>query len=230
MPSPPTPRTHRRLTFPRPGRPVPDYVNLYRYGAPDQPGPLLLYVGGAITERQHAERFESAPTPILEQLELALTQSPLPRLDLVIAPSPVDRSDPSAVLDDYEDFFHDELLPALGGPPPTAMAFVGYSFGAHLVTGLALGEESARALATLGGAGIAQAARAAGRVVASGLSVVMFHNTGDALPPPATALGAFDPRLKPWVMPARPGGHGFGSYAANGSVAEAFGFALDLLG
>jgi len=32
------------------------------------------------------------------------------------------------------------------------------------------------------------------------------------------------------VMPARPGGHGFKSYAGNGSVAEAFGFALDLLG
>jgi len=58
---------------------------------------------------------------------------------------------------------------------------------------------------------------------------VMFHNGGDDLAPPATAIGAFDPRLKPWVMPARPGGHGFQSYAANGSVAEAFGLALDVL-
>jgi dienelactone hydrolase len=142
----------------------------------------------------------------------------------------VRRADPEDVLDAYEDFFHDELLPAIGGPPHTAMAFVGYSFGAHLVTSLALGEERARALATLGGAGIARAARAAGTVVASRLAVAMFHNAGDELPPPATAVSAFDPRLAPWVMPARPGGHGFQSYASNGSVAEAFGFALDLLG
>ena len=222
-------RSHRRLEFPRPGRAVPDYVNLYQVGPPDSAGPLILYVGGAITERQLAERFETEPTPILEQFDAAFVSSPLPRLDLLIAPSPSRRTDPETILDEYEDFFLDEVLPALGGPSPTTMAFIGYSFGAHLVTNLALGQEKARALVTLGGAGIGQAARAAGLVVARDLSVVMFHNTGDELPPPAGAVGAFDSRLKPWVMPARPGGHGFAFYAANGSVEEAFGIALDLL-
>jgi len=222
-------RTHRRLDFPRPGRAVPDYVNLYHVGSPDEPGPLLFYVGGAINERQHAERYLTEPTPIVEQFEAAFSPEPLPRLDLLIAPSPVGRTDPAAILDVYEDFFLDELLPAIGSPAHTAMAFIGYSFGAHLMTNLALGEERALALVTLGGAGIAEAARAAGRTVATRLSVVMFHNDGDELPPPAAALGAFDPRLKPRVMPMRPGGHGFQSYAANGSVAEAFGIALALL-
>jgi len=227
---PPPPRLHRRLLFPREGRALPDYVNLYQVGAPEAPGPLLLYVGGAITEKQHAERLAAEPAPILAEFEKAFATSPLPRLDLVVAPSPPRRAAPEDVLDAYEDFFHDELLPAIGGPPHTAMGFVGYSFGAHLVTSLALGQEKARALATLGGAGIAQAARAAGKAVAGGLAVAMFHNAGDELPPPAAAVAAFDPRLKPWVMPARPGGHGFGSYAANGSVAEAFGLALAALG
>jgi hypothetical protein len=220
---------HRRLDFPRPGRAVGDYLDLYQVGSPETPGPLLLYVGGAITERQHVERHATEPTPILEQFEAAFATGPLPRLDLLVASSPVGRTDPEAVLDEYEDFFLDEVLPALGGPAPTALAFVGYSFGAHLVTALALGQERARALVTLGGAGIAQAARAAGRALAAELTVVMFHNLGDELPEPATAVGAFEARLKPWVMPARPGGHGFQSYAANGSVAEAFGVALDVL-
>lgn len=220
---------HHRLDFPRPGRAIGDYVNLYQVGPPELPGPLLLYVGGAITERQHAERHDTQPTPILEQLEVAFATAPLPRLDLVVAPAPIGRTDPGAILDEYEDFFLDEVLPAVGGPAHTAFAFVGYSFGAHLVTGLALGQERSRALVTLGGAGIAQAARAAGRCLAADLTVAMFHNLGDELPPPAVAVGAFDGRLKPWVMPARPGGHGFQSYAANGSVADAFGIALDVL-
>ena len=50
-------RIHRRLDFPRPGRATPDYVNLYQFGSLGEPGPLLCYVGGAITERQHAERY-----------------------------------------------------------------------------------------------------------------------------------------------------------------------------
>lgn len=223
-------RTRRRLDFPRPGSAVPYYVNHYRIGPPGEAAPLLLYVGGAITERQSAERYESEPLPILEQFDAAYATSPVPLLDLVIAPAPTARGEPGAALDEYEDFFHDELLSALGGPEPTGLAFVGYSYGAHLVTALALGEERARALVTLGGAGIAEAARAAGRVVPERLTVSLFHNAGDGLAPPASALGAFDPRLKPWVMPPRPGGHGFGSYAANGSMAEAFGLALDVLG
>jgi hypothetical protein len=221
---------HARLEFPHAGQAVPSYVDLYRLGPATTPGPLLLYVGGALTEKQRAGRRETEPTPILEQFEIAHATSPVARLDLLIAPAPPTRSDPTAVLDEFEDHFHDELLPALGGPPPTAMAFIGYSFGAHLVTSLALGLEQARALVTIGGAGIAQAARAAGRVVPGRLSVVLFHNSGDELPPPATAVGAFESRLKPWVMPARPGGHEFQAYARNGSVSEAFGLALDLLG
>jgi hypothetical protein len=215
--------------FPRPGQAVPDYANHYRLGDPATAGPLLLYVGGAITERQHAERFATEPTAVLEQFEAAHASSPVPRIDLVIAPSPPRRTDPETVLDEFEDHFLDEILPSLGGPEPTSMAFVGYSFGAHLVTSLALGQERARALVTFGGAGIAEAARAAGQLVARQLVVTLFHNSGDGLPPPARAVAAFPAPLKPWVMPPRPGGHEFHDYAINGSVEEAFGLALSLL-
>jgi hypothetical protein len=208
---------------------VPDYANLYRLGDPATAGPLLLYVGGAITEAQHAERFATEPTPVLEPLEAAHATAPLPRLDLLIIPSPPRRTDPATVLDEFEDHVLDELLPSLGGAEPTALAFVGYSFGGHLVTSLALGQERARALVILGGAGIAEAARAAGSLVARKLTVALFHNAGDALPHPSHAVGAFPAPLKPWVMPDRPGGHAFADYAANGSVEEAFGLALSLL-
>jgi hypothetical protein len=223
------PWVHRRLEFPRPGQAVPDYANLYRLGDDATAGPLVLYVGGAITEAQHAERFASEPTPVLEPFEAAHATSPLPRIDLIIAPSPPRRTDPATVLDEFEDHFLDELLPALGGAEPTTMAFVGYSFGAHLATGLALGQERARALVILGGAGIAEAARAAGPLVARQLMVTFFHDTGDPLPPPARSVGSFPAPLKPWVMPPRPGGHAFADYAGNGSVEEAFGLALSLL-
>jgi pimeloyl-ACP methyl ester carboxylesterase len=109
------------------------------------------------------------------------------------------------------------------------MAFVGYSYGAHLVTALALGQDLARALVTVGGAGLGQSARAAGRSVSPGLMVAMFHNLEDELPPPGPAAMQFLGCPEPRVMPARPGGHGFGWYAANGSVAEAFGLALALV-
>ena len=208
---------------------MPDYANLYQAGDPATPGPLILYVGGAVTERQHAARFETEPTPILEQFQEAFSSSPLPRVDLVIAPSPTKRVAPAEVLDLFEDHFLDELLPAIGSHEPTALAFVGYSLGAHLVTALALGQERARALVTIGGAGIAEAVRAAGPLVARNLSVTLFHNKQDDLPPPARAAAAFPAPLKPWVMPPRPGRHGFADYAANGSVSEAFGLALALL-
>lgn len=224
-----TNRARRRIDFPQPGQAVPDYVNLYRIGSKDEPGPLILYVGGAITARQHAERYDTEPLPILAEFDRALATAPVGRLDLVIAPSPVRRVDPSDALDAYEDFFHDQLLPSLGGAPPGAMAFVGYSYGAHLVTGLALGQDLARALVTIGGAGVGEAARAAGRSVAPGLVVAMFHNEGDDLPPPGPAARQFLGCPEPRVMPARPGGHGFGSYAANGSVSDAFGLALALV-
>jgi hypothetical protein len=204
-------------------------VNLYRWGPPDEPGPLILYVGGAITAKQHAERYDTEPLPILAEFDKALATDPVGRLDLVIAPSPVKRVDPAEALDAYEDFFHDELLPALGGAPSTALAFVGYSYGAHLVTALALGQELARALVTIGGAGVGQAARSAGRSVSPGLLVAMFHNEGDDLPAPGPAARQFLGCPEPRVMPARPGGHGFGWYAGNGSVAEAFGLALALV-
>jgi hypothetical protein len=223
------PRTHRRLEFPRPDRAIPDYVNLYQFGSPAVPGPLLLYVGGIITGKEHAERYLTEPAPILEQFDAAFSPTPLARLDLVIAPSPPGPTESAGVLDAYEDFFFDNLLPAIGGPPHTALAFIGYSNGAHLVTNLALGEERALALVTIGGSGIAEAAKAAGRTVAERLSVVMFHNKADGLPQPSTAMKAFDPRLKPRAMPPRPGGHDFHFYAANGSVVEAFGIALALL-
>ena len=222
---------HRRLAFARSNEETPDYASLYRLGVPAEPAPLLLYIGGAITQREHAARFHTEPLRILDELRVALGRVPLPRLDVLIAPSPPRGDEPGlTLLDWFVGHFEDQLLPALECPAPSARAFVGYSFGAHLATYLALGREGARALVTLGGAGIAEAAQAARPAAARDLAIALFHNEDDELPEPEQAVWAFEERFSPLVMKPRPGAHPFGYYAGNGTVADAFTHALRRLG
>jgi hypothetical protein len=206
---------------------VPDYANLYRFGDVVRPGALVLYVGGSIEAREHDRRFKTQPTPILAQVTAALERTRVDRLDVIIAPSPPrERASRATLLDDYHLFFLDRLLPALGARP-TALAFVGYSFGAHRATYLALLEERARALVSLGGAHVGTAARSAGRMASPTLTVALFHNAEDSLPPPLEVLGAFPSAARARVMAPRPGGSAFEAYAANGTVADGFTIAME---
>jgi hypothetical protein len=150
---------HRRLVFPRTGSPVPnDYANLYRWGDPTEPAPLLVYVGGQIGLKRHAERFETEPTPVVDELLKAFGGEPPARLDFLVLPAPpLPRTAGSSPNEDFEDFFEHELLPAIDAPAPSAIGFVGYSYGAFLATYVALGLEETRALVTLGGVGISRA-------------------------------------------------------------------------
>lgn len=221
---------HRRLVFDRGPGETPDYANLYRFGQPAGPAPLLVYVGGAITKQQHAQRFHTEPTPILNEVVAALERTGTERLDVLLAPSPPRGDEPGmTLLESFARHFEEQLLPALEGPPPLAVAFVGYSFGAHLATYLALGREAARALVTIGGAGIAEAAQAARPAAARDLQIALFHNEDDPLPRPERAIWAFEERLQPRLMPVRPGDHPFQFYAANESIVDAFALALEWL-
>jgi hypothetical protein len=80
---------HRRLVFPRTGSPVPnDYANLYRWGDPTEPAALLVYVGGQIGLKKHTERFETEPTPVVDELLKAFGGEPPARLDFLVLPAP----------------------------------------------------------------------------------------------------------------------------------------------
>lgn len=252
---------HQKLEFPRPrGWPV-AYADLYRLGRGEGPAPALVYVGGAAPVSAYLERRHSAPDPVAAQARAAWMALGLQRLDLLVCPCPV-----NTWLDDEDEdtgprgqewmvaHLDRDLLPALG-PPPTTLGFVGYSAGAAFA--LYLGAVyQARAVATLGGAGLIRllippppshadrdpdapfdARRELAKLLAAGsaqgwagLELGLFRNTGDQADAPADIARHTRPPLVARPQPAQPGGHEFEHYAANGVAAAAFGFVLRRLG
>jgi hypothetical protein len=219
---------HRRLVFPRAGSPVPnDHANLYRWGGPSGPAPLLVYVGGQIGLKKHAERFQTEPTPVVDEFLKASGGEPPARLDLLVVPAPpLPRTAGASPHEDFEDFFEHELLPAIDAPAPEAIGFVGYSYGAFLATFVALGLEEARALVTLGGVGISRAIQLAKPIVVQEIVFEVHRNDGDEADSPVVVARSTLPPAKARAMPPRPGGHGFHHYARNGTAADAFRSAL----
>ena len=215
---------HRKLVFPRSAPPVlRDYANLYRFGVPAGPAPLLVYIGGQISLETHAERFDSEPTFVVDELCSALRGDPVRRLDFLVTPSPpVPRPGFDNHAEDFAEFFGDVLLPALESPAPSAIGFVAFSYGAFLATYVALGLEGARALITLGEAGVARAVSQALPIVPHDILVELYRNEGDPGQDPVTVARSFPGSLRARVMPLRPGVHRFADYAKNGTVADAF--------
>lgn len=214
---------HRKLVYPRPPPVLRDYANLYRFGVPAGPAPLLVFVGGQLTVETHAERFESEPVDILEELKGALGGEPVSRFDFLVMPSPpLTRAGYDNHGEDFLDLFENQVLPDLGPDPPTAIAFVALSYGASLATYLALSLEASRALITLGGVGVAKSARMALPVVPRGILIELYRNDEDTTPDPALVARTIPMPLRARAMPRRPGRHSFDDYAKNGTVALAF--------
>lgn len=228
---------HQKLVFPRDRGRLPVFASHYRLGEPGTPGPALVYVGGAITTDTYRERMTQEPEPIRHELARALTEIPLPRLDVFVCPCPIDTrlpgEDTPAGPAWLEHHWDQELAPVLAAEP-TALGLVGVSAGAALAVHLGVVLE-ARAVAILAAVGVAEALRApamAALVTAlvddgwDGLDLAAFTNQDDLAPPPARLAAAAPRALRVQAMPQRPGGHPFADYAANGSVAAAFRFVL----
>jgi hypothetical protein len=232
MASTPPARSHHRLSFARDPPRLRAYANLYRYGEPGGPAPLVVYVGGAIKRTEYVARYDTEPLPILTEFEKALTLEGLARVDLLVCPCPVDTG--GAGLEGFVEHYDAELLPALGAEP-AALGCVGYSAGAAYAVHLAIVAE-ARAVAVLGATGVREAAvknRALVEKAAKEGAVVpalaLFRNDGDQTADPR-ALGRSVPAaLRAQAMPLRPGLHRYRDYASNGAVAAAFRFVLDRL-
>lgn len=230
--------SHRKLHFPRePGRIAP-YASLYRLGDPALPGPAVVYLGGAISLAVYRERSGTEPAPVRLAFEAALAEVPRPRVDLLVCPCPADtrlpgESEPVGPVW-MEHHWDEELAPALGAAP-TALGLVGYSAGA--IHALHLGAVAgAKAVATLGGAGLVRAARTPelarllSQAGGAGLEVGVYRNAEDGADEPADVVKAIPLEVWARAEPARPGGHAFADYAGNGSARGAFRFVLERLG
>ncbi len=229
--------TRVHLSYPRPA-PGPDlHANLYRFGQPRGPRPLLCYVGGAIDEATYAARASSEPLEVLEQLSRATQGDGLADHDFLVCPAlPVARE--TGVLgQDFLRHLRRDLLPALGAPP-SAIGFVGYSVGAYLAAYAAFRELSACALAMVGASNPADAMRpfeAEGQVeeldwdaIAERLRVEAYRNVGDPSDPEGEGLAALPASLplRSTVLGGPGDGHRFDFYAKTGGYKSAFRFAL----
>jgi hypothetical protein len=228
-----TPIPHpRRLAFPREPPRIHAYANLYRFGKTAGPAPLLVYIGGATNRQNYLMQYETEPTPIVSELARALELQPLPTLDALICPCPLDSGGEGHEY--FVDHFDSELCPELGAPP-AALVCVGYSAGAGYATHLAIVAE-ARALAVFGSAGVHQAAADNRTLLEQSkgegtrpFEIAIFRNDSDSVvAPPQTVAAQLRP-LHAHAMAMRSGQHKFADYAANGTVRDAFRFAIERL-
>ena len=222
--------TSRKLEFHRAPPEPADYATLYRVGAPSGPAPLVVYVGGALSDQEREARRYGEPVAVQNEIEAAIRQVPVPRVDVLVCPAPVTSREPGhGAREQFIDHLQDELIPALEAPAPSALAFVGNSFGACIATYAALSIENARALVTFAGTGIADSAREAQPWLPKDLAIKFFWNLEDLAPRPDTYAPILAARYRAVIVPPRAGAHPFEDYAANGSVRDAFAFALEHL-
>lgn len=225
-------RKRTQLEFDHEPPRVRPFANLFRYGAVQGPAPLVVYVGGSIGKDEYEARRRTEPIFVVDEFEKALTSNPLPRVDLIICPCPIETSEDG--LDTFIEHFDRELLPALGDEP-TAVGCAALSAGAGYAVHLAIVAE-ARALAIFGGAGTLEVAKK-NRLLLEQMQrdgvrppdIVLFHNVDDHLPKPQDFVRQLPPPLRAKAAPLRLGVHSFRDYAKNGSVADAFGFLLQRL-
>jgi len=202
------------------------FADYYRFGAATTACPLVVYVGGAITENEYRQRIGTEPLPVIHEFTKAFEESGFPGVDLLVLPFP---PEPDGTL--HEKLFSIllfELLRQTPNPRPEVISCVGYSLGASFASYLTFSLVQVRGLAVIGGYGMAEAARqsrmlgevadrcyqaywnADSRGYMENLQFLHFLTKYDASMEVVTAEGD----------------HDYADYAANGSVRDAFGFVL----
>jgi len=206
------------------------FADWYRFGEPRGPVPIVHYIDGAISSQEYERRFETEPHAILAEFASAVSFIGLPCVDLIACSAPPIQPDrTSTAAADFADHLWSDLLPQTPNQSPEALAFVGYSFGGHLATYLALDSAEARALAILGAVGIREAARQTTSAHAKPLLTRVFTNHDDQAARGITAEMPQVAALLDCVPDGRPGRHDFRHYAENGSFRDAFQFVLAML-
>jgi hypothetical protein len=228
------------------------YADAYTAPPGTAPRPLVVYVGGAISEAEYERRRETPPEPVRAEFQTAA--GPQPEADLLVCPFPPPSRTPSdggapsirgpdgvEVLPDTawqsllrkRFLFHlvGELLRARKAPLPTSLSFVGFSAGAYLAVGLALDLPRGRGAAIVGGTGMAEALAQSPPESGLGRSFLAIAGEKDPLAP---RTGEWERLLRRRGLLGEcrsvPAGHSFAEYAGCGALRDAFGFAHRLAG
>jgi hypothetical protein len=193
-----------------------------RVGRPERP-PLICCWGGALYAGQYQERRVGTPAHLIAAVQQVFAGPSMPDFDVLLLPNPVieSRSRAQLRLDLHHAFLH-EFLPQTSNPEPSALGFLGYSAGAFVVTCLALDITTSRAVAAVGGAGMAESLLDTERPIAPGLRFAAFINSDDPLADETSAFqDALADRGHSLVLQRGDGGHEIEDYLDNGLLRAA---------
>jgi len=207
------------------------FADHYSFGAIDAQTPLLVYVGGAINESIYDLRRNSRPDGLAQTCLQAMNKESIESLEfLALSPPPNTGHRPMDGSEGFFQLFMFDLLPRLNNPRPTAIGFIGNSYGAHLATYVSMCLAPTKGLATIAGCGMADAIETSSRISLGRIAIKVFSNKDDG-------TSAEDAKLrtvlrghgKEFGYAQGKGGHSFADYEANGSVSEAFRFVIKSL-
>jgi hypothetical protein len=204
------------------------YADSYRLGTRYSSLPLIIYFGGAIPPETYNLRRETEPLAILSEFQSAVEHLQLDAAELLVVPNPpVMRTEP-----DYRrrviKFVTEELVPRVREKEVESMALLGFSYGAYIASTLAFELTQVRALAAIGGIGMAEPLSESDGKLCGAKSYLCFANRDDMIGGNSrqfsTQMGANGIRIG---LIEREGGHSFDDYATNCSVRHAFSFLLE---
>jgi hypothetical protein len=208
------------------------FANYYRFRNSEGPAPLLCYIGGSINQNTYLSRLKSTPEPIVDEFRAAWSEAGQPPLDFLVSSAPPNQGDSrhNGILQDFFSHFMFELLSRTQNSRPTALAFVGNSFGAHLASYLAFTLARTKALATIAGCGMADAARQTPMIGIENKQFKLFSNLEDGTEYDDEEFKRFLASHKITLdVVRRPGGHSFDDYWRNGALKDAFTFCISSL-
>ncbi len=208
------------------------FADYYRFRSSEAPASMLCYIGGSISQSTYLSRLKSTPEPIVDEFKSAWFEAGKPPLDLLISSAPPNWGDSrnNGILQDFFSHFMFEILSRTQNSRPTALAFIGNSFGAHIASYLAFSLARTKALATIAGCGMADAARQTPMIGIENKQFRLFSNKEDGTEYEdeefKRLLGSHGISLD---IVRRPGGHSFDDYRANGALKDSFAFCLSSL-
>lgn len=217
---------HRRIDIPQSALAPDLFADYYRYGRDAgraERAPLVCCWGGALYPGQYEERRARTPARVLAELEQIFVRAPVSDLDVLFLPNPVIESRNRAQLRaDLKHAFVHEFLPRTLNPEPSVLGFLGHSAGGCVVTCLALDLPATRAVATLGGIGMAETVLDTARPIAKDLQFAAFINSEDPLADETVAFEtALASRGRSLVVQRGRGGHDADDYIDSGLLRAA---------
>jgi hypothetical protein len=205
------------------------FADFFRIGHATVPPPVVCAWTGALSPDEYEARRERDLGAVTATLDRMLGAWTHPADVLIISsPNPTTRSRVQLRADLMA--FTVQLLAASPNPHPPALGYLGHSVGAWIAVGLALDLPFSRAVATLGGAEMADALVGARPDVLRRICFAGFVNHDDPLAGETytfrNALAAHGLSLP---LHCGPGGHEWADYLANGLTKQAFCYVLQQL-